>query len=339
MTLPYRTNRAGLKTSRRSARLLARCCAVALIPMLNVVGEMSAIAGGYVIERAAIHPGGRAVSGGGYSLTGTVGQAEATIADGGGYRLYGGFRTRLCRAASSPEPELIDSDSGAPLVLVTSVKNRFLSFEGVDAGRPQAVRVTFQSLPPPWDVWDGLSFWVREPEAVCEQGGRGLGDPCPVGVPTFNSAGLSCSEEFYTDWSTYGVVHLRHPGIVPDGVYRIEVLDATCRPMNAAGYSIPLNLPGPNWGDVAGAFDSGAALWVAADDSVDVTTDVVATLGKFQNRLDAPIKARIDVEPCVVDHKANISDVTQVLDAFRSKPFPFEPGGAGCPLDPCAGGP
>jgi hypothetical protein len=69
---------------------------------------------------------------------------------------------------------------------------------------------------------------------------------------------------------------------------------------------------------------------------VGIGTDVTADLSKFSNRLISPTKARAEVEPCVQDLKINISDVTQVLNAFRNLPFPFAPGAGGCSSDPCA---
>ena len=104
---------------------------------------------------------------------------------------------------------------------------------------------------------------------------------------------------------------------------------------------MPLTIQAPIWGDIAGAFDVGGAVWVAPDRAVDITADVLAALDGFANRPGNPTKMRADVEPCVVDFKVNISDVVLIIDAFRGLPFPLAPGqgsgGAACPLDPCSG--
>ena len=41
---------------------------------------------------------------------------------------------------------------------------------------PQAIRVTFVSLPPPWDTWDGTQMYVRDPEPLSSLGSKGFGD-------------------------------------------------------------------------------------------------------------------------------------------------------------------
>jgi hypothetical protein len=99
-----------------------------------------------------------------------------------------------------------------------------------------------------------------------------------------------------------------------------------------------LAITNPRWGDLGGAFDVGGGFYVAPDGSVGITSDITAALNKFGNRGGSPIKVRADVEPCLLDQKINIPDVSRLLDAFRNIAFPFSPtGGFGCTnSNPCA---
>jgi hypothetical protein len=120
-----------------------------------------------------------------------------------------------------------------------------------------------------------------------------------------------------------GMLHVYHEGIVPRGVYRIEVVDCGCDLGDPASYSPPLDLTETRWGDLCGPFVAG--MYPAPDGRVDITVDVTADLNKFGNRPGSPIKARADVEPACLDWKINITDVSRVLDAFRGLAYPFGP--------------
>jgi hypothetical protein len=61
------------------------------------------------------------------------------------------------------------------------------------------------------------------------------------------------------------------------------------------------------------------------DDVRNIVNDVVADVDKFGNRPGALIKARADMEPAKLDLKINITDVIQVLNAFRGAAYPFPP--------------
>jgi hypothetical protein len=181
-------------------------------------------------------------------------------------------------------------------------------------------------------------MWVGAPREVSEQGGAV--DPAAApGAPTFRVAPLQCNPH-YTDWTAYGGpgapfglggIHLYHPLIVPGGRYEIAMLRGGCAAANATNFSAPLSITQSRFGNVAGPFDVTRQMWTAPEPSgqVDVTVDVIAVLGKFANRANAPTKIRTDIEPATADQKINISDVTRTLDAFRSLPYPFPP-----PLNP-----
>ena len=131
------------------------------------------------------------------------------------------------------------------------------------------------------------------------------------------------------------VVHLYHEGLVPSGVYDVQLIDSNCALQDDSGYSIPLTMTQGKWGDICGPGPGGVCTGVA-DDSADVAQDVVGLLDKFAN-INAIQKSRADIEPGDnginngPDFKVNISrDVLFALEAFQGLPYPFTPG------DPCA---
>ncbi len=66
---------------------------------------------------------------------------------------------------------------------VVSAKNRYISVTAGMAGRSQAIRVRFVTLPPPFDVWNhdpaggpvpNGDYFVGTPVQRCENGGEVL---------------------------------------------------------------------------------------------------------------------------------------------------------------------
>ena len=211
--------------------------------------------------------------------------------------------------------------------------NRFLSIDAGDAGRTQAIRVTFVSLPPPFDVWNGAQLFVSDPTQLSELGGVGLGSPPPVGGGQLTVAPLRCDPSL-RDWSAVGTVHAYHEGIVPGGVYNVQVVDSSCALTVEGSYSAALVINTAQWSDVVGGYNAVDGYWGAGDNSVDVATDVVSMLDKFGSAPTAPSKFRMDLEPSLIDGKINITDVTVILDAFGGASYPFSPT---LPAVPCAG--
>ena len=192
------------------------------------------------------------------------------------------------------------------------------------------MRVTFRSLPAPYDAWNGSQFWVTPPVEVCEIGGSGPGEPCP-GEPTFLLSELTCDGPVFHDWSVYDRVFISHPGVVPNGTYDIQALDETCD-MAEFNFSPALVVTNAEYGDVAAPFNAGLEFWPGADGSVDVTVDVLAVLAAFSTSAGAPTKPRADLEPSEVDAIINITDALHAIDGFTGKPYPFALPGP----DPCS---
>jgi hypothetical protein len=263
------------------------------------------------------------------------------------------------------EETALDVEKGESAGYVNNRKNRFISVVTADAGRSQAIRVRFVNLPDDFDPWNGLTFFAGEPREVCENSGQGLGTPpanCSVFAgPTrmFWAAPLVCGKEnaHYMDWrgscsggtcvggrnpgqmcmvydDCVSMVHLYHEGIVPSGLYDVQVVDSDCSPWDETRYSDPLTIRQSRWGDVCGPSGMGACTAVS-DGTIDVANDVLGVLDKFAN-INNLQKARADLEPGDdgtnngPDFLINVAnDVLYCLDAFTGATYPFGPG------DPC----
>jgi hypothetical protein len=240
----------------------------------------------------------------------------------------------------------------------------------VDVGRDQASRVRFVDLPSPFDVWEHGhqqrlgpgDYFVGQPREVCENSGQGLDVPtidCSIfagPTRTFWAAPLGCDpvDVHYMDWHGWcdngtcvngvkpgascsvdddcvEVIHLYHEGLVPSGVYDVQVIDSNCSLQDEGSYSDPLTMIQSVWGDVCGP-GSGGACSAVADGVVDVTNDVLGVLDKVANLNDLQ-KARADIAPREPDFIVDVpNDVLYCLEAFTGDPYPFAPG------DPCAPG-
>ncbi len=248
-------------------------------------------------------------------------------------------RAPACLIPSAPR--LVQTDSAPGLAQGESIglaRQRLIGITAGVAGRNQAIRVRFESLPPPWDVWNGTELWVTEPTAICELSGVSPGAACPTGK-FFNIAGLSCdpADAFFTDWAALGELYLHHAGVVPGGVYMVQSIDETCSMQVPEEFSAPLQVENSRFGDAVAGFNSTALEWNPPDGRVDVSLDVVAALDAFANRAGNATKTRMDIEPCKLDFRVNITDVVQYLDAFSARPYPFAPGVGTCPSDPRGG--
>lgn len=127
-----------------------------------------------------------------------------------------------CFPSSVPEPERLYIASETPSDPINQ-KIRGLSFYAGDAGRLQAIRVTFKNLPVPYNGWSGLEMWVGPPElqdpvhdiqfhgrqTYCENSGFDVpwvapGNVCPFAgknLPIeFAASTLQC-DPYFADWA------------------------------------------------------------------------------------------------------------------------------------------
>ena len=196
-------------------------------------------------------------------------------------------------------------------------KMRYISLVPGSPGQQTALRVTLATLPAPFAGFSGTQCWVGEPQSVSENAGKINHEP---GWPDFMSANLQGAPHCM-DWSTVGVLHVTDDDIIPGAVYDVQAIDCICNINDPANYSPPLTITTSGWGDLVR--DCTTCPCGAPDGTVGIVTDVTAALDKFKNLrppsvlCDAVIKPRADVEPNFPDWLVNISDVTQMIDAFR----------------------
>ncbi len=224
-----------------------------------------------------------------------------------------------CLLSSPPTPAQIPGAGGN---LVVSTTNRFLSFSAGDRYRMQAARVTFVDLPAPYDIWNGSNLWVGAPSLVSEDGGTVDPQEIPPTFPTFSAATLTCAGPVYLDWNALGVVHVLHEGIVPQGVYHIQMIDEICSPSAESNFSNPLQLTQAKWGDTLKDCTTDPC---GPPDGVVRIVDIVGILGRFASLPGSITKARADLEPACLDLKINITDVVQGLWGFVGVGYPFGP--------------
>ncbi len=197
----------------------------------------------------------------------------------------------------------------------------------MDSRDVQAVRVTLFDMPEPFDGQSGQTLWLGQPTEVTEL--SGVVDPLMAeGHPSFWAATRQC-EPFYANWSQYGggTLHVYHESIIPGGVYDLQAIRQGCGTASESNFSAPLSIGTSAFGNVGGPFDTQRNVWTAPepDGTVDITTDVIAAINKFGNRLGSPMKIRVDLDPETPDFKINIIDIVHILDAFRGLPYPFVP--------------
>ncbi len=227
-------------------------------------------------------------------------------------------------------------------------KPRMLSFLGGDAGRSQAVRVTFKQMPPGWEAWNGVQLFVQEPWLGSEVPGVSFYDPPDPGDPAIQVAELDCTPHF-RDWSSLGVVHVFHPAFAPSkllfpagpvgdlALYDVQIIDETCSRHVEYCYSDPLEVRAAAWSDVV-SLTNGE--WRAPDDNVSVA-DTVAMAQKFMGEDNAPTKATMSLLGVTtgpgpaLDGKISISELVAVLQAFGDVTYPYDPSMIPPPPGPC----
>ena len=124
---------------------------------------------------------------------------------------------------------------------------------------------------------------------------------------------------------------------MPTGSYEVQLVDNGCDLADDDSFSPVLEVLNPVWGDIGGSFDPAASIWTAPDGVVGIPTDILSMIDAFGNKPGNPTKLRADIEPCILDFKINISDITRALDGFRGLPYPFGPGVLDCPVNRCDG--
>lgn len=231
-----------------------------------------------------------------------------------------------CQSSSPPREDPSTPDQGY------GTKNRYLSFSAGDAGRSQAIQVTFQSLPG-FEYGQGRVVWVQEPYPVTEASGT----TGPAPPPTFWVAQLGC-DPLYMDWSGFGVVDVVGDAIVPDATFEVRVIDVNCEPATPEYYSIPLDVTMSEVGDVVGGCSVSPPCVEGPQGVVDFI-DILAILDRFKGTPGSIRKARADIigdgpNDALTNGKVDFVDISYAIDAFRAEAVSLP----GPPVDdPCAG--
>lgn len=242
----------------------------------------------------------------------------------------GAFRTELdgseclpvCRPSTAAVGQTILNAAG---LSVANVKSRYLSFSAGDIGARQAVRITFFDLPTPFDVFNGTSAWVDIPQVVVP------------GPRAFTVATLSPTPSF-AHWADFGVVHVHDERIVPSrqrpaealepATYLIQVVTEGCSVGTPEGFSPPLFITNPRWGDIA---ELAGGEFLAPEGEITIS-DTLALLASFSSASGAPSLPRTDMlSPGAtgaieaVDFVVDVLELLAVLDAFSGGSYPFTP--------------
>jgi hypothetical protein len=142
---------------------------------------------------------------------------------------------------------------------------------------------------------------------------------------TFYASFLQCTPH-YQEWNTLGVLHVTGSAIVPNSVYTVETLAASCQgnELTCTSVSGALQLRTARWGDVVAAFQG--PIPPASQPDFD---DIDALASKFKSSFGAPIKARallagvnangvIDITPDL-----DFTHISECVNAFKGSAYPY----------------
>jgi hypothetical protein len=237
-------------------------------------------------------------------------------------------------------PTVVPTTDPASVGPASGWRTRFLSLS-VPAQGSTAIRVEMIDLqnpqpanapcrpPPDFSTWEsatctapgetnGCARWVGKPGTFYETQGPPLAGP-------YRAARLQCTP-YYHDWGTEGLFHVAGAEIVPSSTYGVQVFSASCSGIEAtcADVSAPVRFTTRRSGDVTASYNPPAT--TSQPDGIDVTE----VLNKFKNVTGAPVKARSQVQPNLVELNGDINglDIVAVVAAVEGFAYPY---GGPCP--------
>ncbi|MCH8149859.1 MAG: DUF4215 domain-containing protein, partial [Planctomycetes bacterium] len=229
--------------------------------------------------------------------------------------------------ACSGEPSMCACRPVEPPDSNSRKKNRYISFDPNNPGRPVKLKVTLtDSLPHPGSV--GNSWWAQAP-IVADAGAPkpllAAGECAALLGPEVTAAAL--------DWDAAGcqTLHVTGCPIEPTSEYEVQaVVDVS--PSAALMVSTILKPGDKWWGDTVGNFDS--VEWTPPQGTTNID-DAVAAIKTFQGGQVVPPGpvppgnvahlAVTDIHPGDVNTIVNANDVLFVILAFQGEPYPFGP--------------
>lgn len=186
------------------------------------------------------------------------------------------------------------------------IKNRYLSLVPNNGPRPMGIRVELTDLPS-FPGANGTYRWAGPPQLF----------PGNDNQPSFWASPLQC-DPYIGDFSNVDVLHLFGPEIVPGSTYAIQPVHEACNdaPIDEASLPAAFVVATAPWGDIVSPFGGGGQPNFA---------DITALVDAFKGVLNAPIKARAQLQPSTPNPATSVSfaDITLGVGAFKGFPFPF----------------
>jgi len=199
-------------------------------------------------------------------------------------------------------------------------KSRYISFTPQNTGCSTAIRVKLTSLyhPQPGETprpdisaLEGEYRWVGQPDMYTE----GL----QYKQPDFWAASLQC-EPYFADWSTFDLLQVYGPSIVPDSLYEVQLVDGSCADLNDPScYSDAIEIETGTWCDVIEPFTTTI---MGGEPSL---IDILAIVDKFQGVVH-PVKAHTQLQPAMIDPAKNIDnlEILAAVDAWLGSIYSYD---------------
>ncbi len=289
----------------------AQATLVVLASLISGTTASAQFGGTFTITKSVIGGGGNS-SAETFVLVGIAGQPDAGDMAGGSFLLKGGFAGL---SAAAPPAALLPEPT-------PTGKDRFLTFvvppDG--AGAETAIRATLVSLYDP-----SAPFPINPPDFTAREGevryvnllrdDNGAPVTSCLSSPSLSTfyrcATLGCDPE-YADWAEIFAgepIHLSGSAIVPDSIYTVSQLAASCAGNEAtcAAASAELQLATARFGDVD---DSGLVNVTDVVLTVDVVKAVFGAVWEYQCYIRAQ-----DPKPHL--NATNVTDIVLHVDAVK----------------------
>lgn len=229
-----------------------------------------------------------------------------------------GIPDLCCEAASAPtEP------------ILPAVRNRTITIHPGQSGQRTAIRVRLVNLQDPnppntpanpprdFSAFENTFRWVGAPQVFPETSSP---------LPTFDAAALQC-EPYFMDWSTFDILHVYGPEIMPSSQYEVQAIEEACYfGGQSTAFSSALLMATRRWGDVVDPFQP------PSENPQPDGLDIVALVNKFKGLAGAPIKASAKLSGATLNLVNNVNglDISAGIDAFKGLAYPFQ-GVVACP--------
>jgi len=218
-----------------------------------------------------------------------------------------------------------------------SSKNRYIGFAPPTAGVPIALRVRLVSvLSPPGGAPAGSPDFSAFVDQVRWVSAAGAFLDSPSLGTTFLAAGLTC-DPVCMDFDGVDAVQVFGGEILPDSVYEVQAIRCSCDFLDETDFSDAYTVVTAHWGDVTLPFFS--ELTPLQPDF----NDIAAIVSKFADAPGSQIKARIQLQPNLVDPAVSVDfkDIAAGVAAFANGIYPFVgpcvcPSAIVCGLTACA---